>query len=75
MTNDLLQEMNLQSVYLRAVYIPSWNSKHVVICGDFSSSALKDLFSELFHADHVQEVDSIDVLNAVIIYPGKLLYV
>lgn len=70
MTNDLLQVMSSQSVYLRTVYLPSWNSEHIIICGDFSTASLRDLFTELFHADHIQSSDSIEVLNAVIIYPG-----
>lgn len=52
-TNELIEKMNLQSVYMRASYVPrSRNSKHVVICGDLGSTALKTLFEELFHDDH-----------------------
>jgi potassium large conductance calcium-activated channel subfamily M alpha protein 1 len=64
-TNELIDKMSLQSVYMRAVYTPkSRNSKHIVICGDLSSTSLKDFFGELFHEDH-ENVD----LSAVILLP------
>lgn len=64
-TNELIEKMNLQTVYMRAVYTPkSLNSKHIVICGDLSSTSLNDFFGELFHEDH----ENID-LNAVILLP------
>jgi hypothetical protein len=52
-TNELIEKMSLQSVYMRAVYHPkSRNSKHIVICGDLTSTSLKDFSNELFHEDH-----------------------
>lgn len=65
MTNELLEKMALQSVYARAVYSPKTrNSKHVIICGDLSSTSLNDFFEELFHEDH-ENTD----LYAVILLP------
>ncbi len=65
MTNELIDKMSLQSVYMRAVYTPkSRNSKHVIICGDLSSTSLKEFFAELFHEDHENSE-----LNAVILLP------
>ncbi len=65
MTNTLIEKMSLQSVYARAVYTPkSRTSRHIVICGDLSSTSLTDFFEELFHEDH----DNAD-LNAVILLP------
>jgi hypothetical protein len=65
-TNELIEKMNLQTVYMRAIYSPkSRNSKHIVICGDLSSTSLNDFFGELFHEDH----ENID-LNAVILLPS-----
>jgi hypothetical protein len=66
MTNGLIEKMNLQSVYARAVYTPkSRSSRHIVICGDLSSTSLVDFFEELFHEDH-ENAD----LNAVILLPS-----
>lgn len=65
-TNELIEKMNLQSVYMRATYYPkSRNSKHVVICGDISSTSLRDFFEELFHEDH----ENLD-LSAVMLIPA-----
>jgi hypothetical protein len=65
MTNELIEKMSLQSVYMRAVYTPkSRSSKHVIICGDLSSTSLKEFFAELFHEDH----DNTE-LYAVILLP------
>jgi voltage-gated potassium channel Kch len=64
-TNQLLEKMKLQSVYMRAFYTPkSRNAKHIVICGDLSSTSMEDLFAELFHEDHEN-----NDLNAVILIP------
>jgi hypothetical protein len=64
-TNGLLEKMKLQTVYMRAVYTPkSRNSKHILICGDLSSTSIQDFFAELFHEDHEN-----DDLNAVILLP------
>jgi hypothetical protein len=66
MTNELLEKMKLQSVYARANYAPkSKSSKHVIICGDISSTSLRDFFGELFHEDH-ENTD----LNAIMLLPG-----
>jgi len=65
MTNELLEKMALQSVYMRAVYNPvTKRSKHILICGDVSSTSLLDFFQELFHEDH-ENVD----LSAVLLLP------
>jgi hypothetical protein len=64
-TNELIAKMSLQSVYMRAIYTPqSIHSKHIVICGDLSSTSLQDFFEELFHEDH-ENVD----LSVVILLP------
>lgn len=53
MTNELIEKMKLQTIYARAVYTPlSKKSKHVVICGDISSTSMSEFFDELFHEDH-----------------------
>ena len=65
MTNELIEKMALQSVYMRNAYTPkSKNSKHVVICGDLSSTSLEEFFEELFHEDH-ENTD----LNAILLLP------
>lgn len=65
-TNELIEKMSLQSVYMRAVYLPkSRNSKHIVICGDIQSTSLNDFFDELFHEDH-ENVD----LSAILLIPA-----
>ena len=67
MTNELIEKMNLQSVYMRASYNPkSKSSKHIVVCGDLSSTSLREFFAELFHEDH----ENID-LSAVILLPSS----
>lgn len=64
-TNELIEKMNLQSTYMRATYTPkSKNGKHIVICGDLTSTSLQDFFQELFHEDH-ENVD----LSAVMLIP------
>lgn len=64
-TNELIAKMKLQSVYMRAIYTPkSRNAKHILICGDLSSTSIKDFFEELFHEDHEN-----DDLTAVILLP------
>eukprot|EP01031_Cornospumella_fuschlensis_P036437 gene36437-44200_t len=64
-TNELIAKMKLQSVFMRASYVPKTTaSKHVIICGDVSSTSLRNFFEELFHEDH----DSGD-LSAVILLP------
>jgi hypothetical protein len=64
-TNNLIEKMKLQSVYMRAFYTPkSRNSRHIMICGDLSSTNLTDLFAELFHEDHEN-----NDLTAVILLP------
>jgi potassium large conductance calcium-activated channel subfamily M alpha protein 1 len=65
MTNELIEKMALQTVYMRNTYTPkSKNSKHIVICGDISSISLNEFFAELFHEDH-ENVD----LNAILLLP------
>ena len=70
MTNELIEMMSLQSVYARAVYMPSSRkSTHVLICGDLKSSSLREFFEELFHEDH-----DIQNLHAVILQPEAPSY-
>jgi hypothetical protein len=65
MTNELIEKMNLQTVYMRAVYTPkSRSARHIIMCGDISSISLNGFFAELFHEDH-ENVD----LNVVILLP------
>lgn len=65
-TNELIEKMSLQSVYMRATYVPkSRSSKHVLICGDLASTSLRNFFEELFHEDH-ENTD----LSAVILLPN-----
>lgn len=66
MTNELISKMSQQSIYARAKYIPKTRkSRHVLICGDSSSSSLQEFFEELFHEDH-----DVTNLHAVILQPG-----
>ena len=66
MTNELIEKMALQSVYMRNAYNPKTKrSKHVVICGDLTSTSLDEFFGELFHEDH-ENVD----LNAILLLPS-----
>lgn len=66
MTNELIEKMNLQSIYARAYYYPlSLRSSHVVICGSLTSVQLEEFFGELFHPDHDN-----DNLHAVVLLPG-----
>ena len=68
MTNELIEKMALQSVYARAVYRPlGRKSKHVVICGDISSTSMGDFFDELFHADHTEQANF--SLHAILLLP------
>ena len=65
MTNELIEKMALQSVYMRNSYTPKTrDSKHVIICGDISSTSLNAFYEELFHEDH-ENVD----LNAIMLLP------
>jgi hypothetical protein len=53
------------SRWAREKYIPRPKTKHVIICGDLKSTALREFFSELFHEDH----ENMN-LHAVILQPG-----
>lgn len=65
-TNDLIEKMNLESIYARRIYIPSGKrSKHVIVSGDLKSVSLNDFFGELFHPDH----NMVD-LNCIILSPS-----
>lgn len=46
---DLSQSV---STYEEASYKPSSNSKHVVLCGDLTTSRINHFFHEIFHNDH-----------------------
>lgn len=66
MTNELIEQMSLQSIYARVHYLPkSKNSSHVLVCGEVRSTSLKEFLEELFHPDHER-----DELHAVILQPG-----
>lgn len=66
MTNQLVEKMSLQSIYMRATYNPkSKRCKHILICGDLSSTSLNEFFEELYHVDH-ENTD----LNAVVLLPS-----
>lgn len=66
MTNDLIEKMNLQSIYARMVYTPkSRSSCHVVLCGDLRSTSINEFLEELFHADH-----EADETHCIILQPG-----
>jgi len=52
MTNELLETMAQSSVYIRAVYIPRPEHKHILVCGDLKSASIDEFFRELFHEDH-----------------------
>lgn len=53
MTSEIIEKINLQSIYVRSVYQPrGFRSKHVILCGNLSSTLLSDFFHQLFHSDH-----------------------
>lgn len=52
MTNELLETMAQSSIYIRAIYKPRPEHKHILVCGDLRSTSILEFFSELFHADH-----------------------
>lgn len=67
MTNDLIEKMNLQSIYARMVYTrKNKSSTHVIICGDLHSTSVNEFLEELFHVDHEAEE-----LHCVILQPGN----
>lgn len=71
MTNRLVELMSLQSIYQRISYHPKGDStKHVVICGDLRTIALKEFLSELFHADNISG-DHNFTLSAVILQSSE----
>lgn len=67
-TNELIEKMNIFSVYSRRNYVPIGQAKHVVICGDLRTTFLLEFFCELFHEDH----ENMN-LNAVVLQPGLSL--
>ena len=68
MTNELLETMSQSSVYVRAVYTPRPEHKHILVCGDLKSTSIMEFFSELFHEDHENAN-----LYVVVLSPSKLL--
>jgi len=52
LSNELMDKMSHYSIYQRQWYLPKPRSKHVLICGDLSSTSLLEFFQELFHEDH-----------------------
>jgi potassium large conductance calcium-activated channel subfamily M alpha protein 1 len=70
MVNELNAKVAESSVYARMQYIPKAKlSSHVLICGDISSTSLRDFFNELFHEDH-----DVRNLHAVILQPLEPSY-
>lgn len=69
-TNELIEKMNIFSVYSRRNYTPIGQAKHIVICGDLRTTFLSEFFQELFHEDH----ENIN-LNAVVLQPGKIFII
>lgn len=67
-TNELIDKMNIFSVYARRKYVPIGQAKHVVICGDLRTTFLEEFFGELFHEDH----ENMN-LNAVVLQPGNYM--
>ena len=68
LTQELIEKMSRSTKYARAVYQPKFKtSQHILICGDITSTALDDLFHELFHNDH-DLFDNAD-LDAVVLQP------
>jgi hypothetical protein len=66
MTSELLELMNMRTIYSRMSYVPKGkSSQHIVICGDMRSMSIDEFFGELFHEDH----ENID-LNAVLLQPS-----
>ena len=65
MTNDLIKIVDSSSVYARAEYSAKAYTRHVIICGDLSSTSLTEFFEELFHEDH----DAAN-LEAVVLLPS-----
>ena len=65
-SNELVEVMSRSSKWARKIYVPRPKTKHVIICGDLKSTALREFFSELFHEDH----ENMN-LNAVIMQPGE----
>jgi voltage-gated potassium channel Kch len=52
LSNELMDKLALYSIYQRLWYVPKPRSKHVLICGDLTSTSLLEFFQELFHEDH-----------------------
>lgn len=49
----------------RIPHIPQGRAQHVLVCGDTSSTSMREFLSELFHKDHAN-----DRMVAVILQPG-----
>lgn len=64
MSSELIEKINQQSIYARALYMRKYRSKHVYICGEVNSMAVKDFVGELFHDDHED-----DNIHAVVMSP------
>lgn len=70
MVSDLNSKMAESSVYARAKYIPkTTKSIHVLLCGDLSSTSIREFFHELFHEDH-----DMNNLHAIILQPEAPSY-
>ena len=55
MSSSLLEKINEQSIYARALYVKKYKATHVFVCGDISTMALLPFVNELFHEDHEDE--------------------
>ena len=66
MTNDLAEEIRATSPYSRLVYRKKGpKSRHVLICGDLTTTQMFELFAELFHEDHRDELS----MTCVVLQP------
>ena len=54
-TGELINLMDMQKVYQRAVYKPKKSYKHLVLTGFINTQDLSDFLEELYHEDHGDE--------------------
>ena len=66
MSNDFAEEIRATSPYSRLVYRKKGpKSRHVLICGDLTTTQMFELFAELFHEDHRDELS----MTCVVLQP------
>ena len=51
-SSEAIRLAGLTSPYARAKYKPHKGVPHIVVCGEFTESSLRDFFTEVFHKDH-----------------------